>query len=101
MLERLRFRPSVALVLILWLGSAAAFAQQNAQQKKPITHDVYDSWKSIQGTRLSADGVWLAYALTPQDGDGELVVRNLKTNDEIHAARGRAPNLTSDGSIDI
>jgi dipeptidyl aminopeptidase/acylaminoacyl peptidase len=97
MRERLRFRSSVALVLILWLGSAAAFAQQNAQQKKPITHDVYDSWKSIQGTRLSADGVWLAYALTPQDGDGELVVRNLKTNAEIHAARGRDPNITSDG----
>ena len=36
-------------------------------------------------TKLSADGTWLAYALTPQDGDGELVVRNLKTNAEIRA----------------
>lgn len=96
MRKRLRFRSSVALVVLLWLGSAAAFAQQNAPQKKPITHDVYDSWKSIQGTKLSADGVWLAYALTPQDGDGELVVRNLKTNAEIHAARGRDPIITSD-----
>ena len=93
---RLRLRSSVVLVVLLWLGAAAAFAQQNAPQKKPITHDVYDSWKSIQGTKLSADGVWLAYALTPQDGDGELIVRNLKTNAEIHAARGRDPNITSD-----
>jgi hypothetical protein len=23
--------------------------------KKPITHDVYDSWKSIQGTKVSGD----------------------------------------------
>ncbi|MBI3493228.1 MAG: S9 family peptidase [Acidobacteria bacterium] len=93
---RLRFRSSVALVILLWLGSVAAFAQQNAP-KKPITHDVYDSWKSIQGTKLSADGTWLAYALTPQDGDSELVVRNLKTNAEIHAPRGRDPIITSDG----
>src|SRR3954462_3358414 len=64
--------------------------------KKPITHDVYDSWKSIQGTKLSADGVWLAYALTPQDGDGELVVRNLKTSAEIRAPRGRDPQITLD-----
>jgi hypothetical protein len=73
---------------------AVAFAQSAA--KKPITHDVYDSWKAIQGTKLSADGVWLAYALTPQEGDGELVVRNLKTNAEIRAARGREPLITQD-----
>ena len=64
--------------------------------KKPITHDVYDSWKSIQGTKISGDGVWLAYALTPQDGDGELVVRNLKTSAEIRAVRGREPVITQD-----
>jgi len=77
------------------VGSAALHAQ-TAPAKKPITHDAYDSWKSIQGTKLSADGVWLAYALTPQDGDGELVVRNLKTNAEIRAARGREPQFTTD-----
>src|SRR5476649_2975488 len=92
----LRVRSSIALVVLLWLTSAAAFAQQSAAQKKPITHDVYDSWKSIQGTKLSADGTWIAYALTPQDGDGELVVRNLKTNAEIRAPRGRDPLITQD-----
>jgi dienelactone hydrolase len=74
-------------------------AQQPTAQKKPITHDVYDSWKSIQGTKLSRDGVWLAYALTPQDGDGELVVRNLKTNAEFRAPRGRDPIITHDGQF--
>src|SRR5476651_1052415 len=77
------------------VGSAALHAQ-TAPAKKPITHDAYDSWKSIQGTKLSADGAWLAYALTPQDGDGELVVRNLKTNAEIRAPRGRDPLITQD-----
>jgi dienelactone hydrolase len=91
---RLRVSPVLAIVVLLLAASAAL-----AQQKKPITHDVYDSWKSIQGTKLSADGVWLAYALVPQDGDGELVVRNLKTNAETRAPRGRDPIITSDGKF--
>jgi len=87
------------LVAVALTCVAQGFSPANAQTsaKKPITHDVYDSWKSIQGTKVSADGEWLAYALTPQDGDGELVVRNLKTNAEIRAARGRDPLITQDG----
>ena len=49
--------------------------------------------------RSRADGTWIAYALTPQEGDGELVVRNLKTNAEIRAPRGRDPLITSDGKF--
>ncbi len=96
MRQRLHFRSSIVVVLLLWVGVVPSAAQPNAAQKKPITHDVYDSWKSIQGTKLSADGTWLAYTLAPQEGDGELVVRNLKTNAEIRAARGRDPLITSD-----
>jgi len=87
-----------AILGLVFLGAPAA-PPLHAQAKKPITHDVYDSWKSIQGTKLSSDGVWLAYALTPQDGDGELVVRNLKTSAEIRAARGREPLITQDGRL--
>src|SRR5436309_1870472 len=80
----LRVRTSIAAFALVWLAGAAPSAQ-NAPHKKPITHDVYDSWKSIQGTKLSRDGAWVAYALTLQDGDGELVVRNLKTSAEYRA----------------
>src|SRR5262245_33312392 len=75
----------------------APLSAQPPSTKKPITHDVYDGWKSIQGTKLSRDGIWVAYALIPQDGDGELVVRNLKTNSEYRAPRGRSPVITPDG----
>lgn len=88
-----------AIVLFLCLGAAGTDAQQPAAHKKPISHDVYDSWKSIQGTKLSRDGVWLAYGLMPQDGDGELVVRNLKTNAEHRVPRGRDAIITSDAKF--
>src|SRR5437867_2889818 len=91
---------AVAVLVFLCLGAVGTNAQQRAAAlKKPITHDVYDSWKSIQGTKLSRDGVWLVYALTPQDGDGRLVVRNLKTNVEHRAARGRDATITSDAKF--
>src|SRR5262245_45121220 len=86
---------SVVTVVAFYLASAGP----SGQQKRPITHDVYDSWKSIQGTKVSRDGAWVAYALAPQDGDGELVVRNLKTNSEYRAARGRDPVITPDGKM--
>jgi dipeptidyl aminopeptidase/acylaminoacyl peptidase len=67
--------------------------------QKPISYDAYDEWRSIQGTQISRDGMWVAYVLAPQDGDGKLVVRNLKTDTEFRAARGRGPVITVDGKF--
>ena len=54
-----------ACVIALFVAPVHA---QQATSKRPITHDVYDGWKSIQGTKVSRDGLWVAYALVPQDG---------------------------------
>src|SRR3954468_5600119 len=86
----------VALVIAVFVAPLDA---QQPTTRKPITHDVYDGWKSIQGTKLSRDGVWVAYALVPQDGDGELVVRNLKTNTEYRAPRGRNAVISPDSKF--
>jgi dipeptidyl aminopeptidase/acylaminoacyl peptidase len=76
-----------ALVLTL-LFTCTAFAQT----KRPLTHQDYDAWKSIQSPQLSHDGKWIAYALMPQDGDGEIIVRNIASGTEWKASRGyRAP----------
>src|SRR6476661_264193 len=64
--------------------------------KRPLPYDVMDSWKSIQGTELSQDGQWLAYATSAQGDDGELVVRNLRTGQEFKHPRGTAPAFTPD-----
>ncbi|MCH7344673.1 prolyl oligopeptidase family serine peptidase [Pelomonas sp. CA6] len=74
---------------------AAAAAVLSA--KKPITHDVYAEWRSIQGTQLSRDGQWLAYALVAQEADGELVLRRLADGQEWRVPRGTAPQFSPDG----
>jgi dipeptidyl aminopeptidase/acylaminoacyl peptidase len=78
-------RPALVLVALL-LASLAALAA-----KRPLTPKDYDDWRSIQGQQLAPDGKHLAYALFPQDGDGELVVRNLVTGLERREKVGARP----------
>jgi dienelactone hydrolase len=87
--------PLRALVLIL-LVAPLAFTAAGAA-KKPLSYDAYNGWRSIPSAQLSRDGQWLVYALVPQDGDGELVALNLKTNAEFRSPRGKQPVVTADG----
>ena len=80
----------IALCLLLVLVSASGVAQQGTA-KRPLAHSDYDSWRAIQGQSLSRDGRYVAYALVPQDGDGEVVVRNLASGVEWRHSRGAAP----------
>ena len=59
--------------------------------KRPLTHADSDSWRHIQNQHLSDDGHYLAYAIFPQEGDGELVVRNLITGKEWREPLGELP----------
>ena len=85
-----RFKQTVALFVTALLLSTSILAQQ-ATQKRPLTHADYDSWRAIQGQQLSRDGKFVAYALVPQDGDGEIVARNLETGKEWRHTRGAQP----------
>ncbi|HEY3135286.1 MAG TPA: prolyl oligopeptidase family serine peptidase [Blastocatellia bacterium] len=79
-----------ALFVLALLISTWAVAQQTST-KRPLTHSDYDGWRSIQGQSLSRDGKFVGYALVPQDGDGEVVVRNLATGTEWRYGRGWRP----------
>ena len=86
-----------ALLALQWSLTAQSPAPPTA--KRPLTYDVVDYWKSIQGTKLSDDGQWLAYATTAQAEDGHLVVRNLRTGQEFTHERGASPSFTPDGKF--
>jgi dipeptidyl aminopeptidase/acylaminoacyl peptidase len=59
--------------------------------KRPLTHKDYDGWRGINGQRLSADGKHLAYGLFPQEGDGEVVIRDLTTGKDQREPAGARP----------
>jgi dipeptidyl aminopeptidase/acylaminoacyl peptidase len=100
----------VGLVVFEWAVTAQApktqkpaaqtpAVQAPPPQKRPLTYDVVDYWRSIQGPRLSNDGQWLAYATTSQAEDGELVVRNVRTGQEFRHPRGNGPTFSSDNAF--
>ena len=102
MQARLRWRSlGVAGSALLVFLVAPHLIQAQAPVKRPLSYDTYDYWQSIAGTKLSRDGQWLAYALTSQGADGQLVVRNLKTGNEYRSPRGTNPTFTPDGRLVI
>ena len=64
--------------------------------KKPLTHDVYDGWKSIGERLISNDGQYAVYAINPQEGDGELVIQHLATQEKKTIPRGYGATITED-----
>lgn len=71
--------------------ATAARTAQTPVSKRALTHQDYDSWRSILAQQVSRDGKFVAYAYVPQDGDGEIVVRNLATGVDWRAPRGYRP----------
>jgi len=90
----MKLQRSVALVCTLALLATMALAQQAGPApgaKRALTHQDYDSWRSIVAQQVSRDGKFVAYAYVPQDGDGEIVVRNIATGVDWRAPRGYRP----------
>ncbi len=82
-------QPSRIAACLAAVTLALAIAQTPA--KRPLTHQDYDAWRSIQSPLLSPDGKRLAYAMFPQEGDGEVVVRELASGREWRESLGALP----------
>lgn len=79
----------------LFLGlslSTCVFAQ-----KKPLDHSVYDQWQSVKETIIQPQGQFIVYSIVPQEGDGQLYIRNISTKESIQIDRGAQANFSEDG----
>ena len=70
-------------------------------QKKTLDHSVYDQWQSIKDVVLSNDGNWMAYTITPQEGDGVLLVKKLNNNQVFKIERGTQLQFTENNGFAI
>lgn len=49
-----------------------------AQQKRPLNHDDYDGWERLSSEKITKNGQWVGYQISPQDGDGRLEIFSFK-----------------------
>ncbi len=67
-------------------------------QNKPLDHSVYDGWQSVSALKLTPDGGMVSYEVVPQEGDGTLYVKNLKSGAELAVERGTGLKWAGDAS---
>src|SRR5690606_39639968 len=63
-IQLLNIKQQVFFFFIVFTTTYASYAQ-----KKPLDHSVYDSWQSIGSAGISANGNFIFYTITPQEGD--------------------------------
>ena len=81
----------LALTLVAALAITSAFAQ-----KKVLTHDVYDSWKSIGGIKTSNNGAWITFTISPQEGNSVFEVKKTDGSKSYKFDRGVNVQFTED-----
>jgi len=65
--------------------------------EKPLTFTELLQFRQIGEAIVSADGLWVAYTLDPDRGDGEVVARSTAGDIEFRIERGETPVISSDG----
>ncbi len=83
-----------SLMMFLML---AGIVQGQTTGKKPLTHDVYDAWKSLSHVTPSRDGAWVTWEINPQQGDGWLYLYNMKKHALDSFARGYGARFSPEG----
>ncbi len=77
-------RLNMCAILILWVASVSftPVAAQNSA-KRPLELDDILAFRSVGQNILSPDGQWLAYRMSPIQGDSEVVVRSATGDKEM------------------
>jgi dipeptidyl aminopeptidase/acylaminoacyl peptidase len=94
------FRPTRPWILLLWLVlplfPGTSVQAQVVGEKKALSLEDYDRWRSVISTEISDDGRWMSYAYGRREGEDTLYVRDLD-GDENHAIpQGNGPVFSDD-----
>ena len=72
-----------------------------AQEKKRLSHDDYDHWRTLSGAEISRDGRHALYLQNPQRMDGELIILDIATGNETVIPRGARASFATDNSFAV
>ncbi|MDQ3487679.1 MAG: hypothetical protein M3468_08095 [Acidobacteriota bacterium] len=71
--------------------------QAQSAAPTPIALEDYAKFKRITSAAISADGKWMHYTVTPNDGDATLLVKALDGDKVYEIPRGANPAFSDDG----
>src|SRR3989442_7131058 len=79
--------------LLAYILGVAWFSPCRAEGTPPRPIQLPDilAWKRIQTPAVSSDGQWFAYKLAPNEGNAEVVLRNLQDDKELRFTMGEVP----------
>ncbi len=85
-------RIQIFALLILFLSSSAAFAQE----KRSLQHEDVNEWKSLTQARMANNGEWVAWREAPARGDSRLFVSSADGSTQHIVPRGDAARFSGD-----
>ncbi|WP_461534455.1 alpha/beta hydrolase family protein [Sinomicrobium sp.] len=85
---------SLQLLLCCLLYNGLLFAQ-----KKTLTPDDFDRWKHIAKPQLSEDGNFLVYEYNDGNGDGSLVISDIRAGVSDTIDRGASARISGNSSL--
>ena len=90
MTHRLRLFLGLALVSAIPALGPVVIGQSASppDAKKAVEIEDVIAWKNISAVSLPKGGEWFAYRIEPQEGDAELVVRNIASGKELKFPMG-------------
>ncbi len=93
-----RVVPGLLLVGILSGTAAASLSGQESGTKRSLAIADYKDWRTLSGTSISADGIWVAWSYTRIRGDDTLHVANLETGSEHVVPLASGARFSDDGN---
>jgi dipeptidyl aminopeptidase/acylaminoacyl peptidase len=87
----------IAIVALALSPLAGASVWTLQAPKRPI--DIADviAWKTLGSPVLSSDGQWFGYRLAPQEGDADVVLKQIRGDKELRFPAGEQPQSEGGG----
>jgi dipeptidyl aminopeptidase/acylaminoacyl peptidase len=84
--------------VFLFITSPSAPNEEKTSQKLRALEDINDilSWKSLRSAVVSHNGLWFACRISPQEGDGEVFIKQTKAEKEYVFPAGEAARYARD-----
>jgi dienelactone hydrolase len=79
---------AAALGFAACLLAVPADLTAQAPAKRPVKHSDHETWNAAAGIKLAPDGKHLVYSLTPGEGDGAVVIRDIPKGTEYRIPSG-------------